>query len=122
SAFLRRGVSWDSIPGTRFAYSNLGYALVGQVVEAVTGRGFTDVVRERLLDPLGLSGTAFEQPLGSRVAVGARILDGAWDYLPLSGPGVFSPIGGLFSTVTDLARWAGWLASAFAGDDSSILS
>src|SRR5690606_38423635 len=29
---------------------------------------------------------------------------------------------GLFSTVTDLARWAGWLASAFAGDDSSILS
>ncbi|TQL41999.1 CubicO group peptidase (beta-lactamase class C family) [Homoserinimonas aerilata] len=118
AALLRAGVSFDSVPGTRFAYSNLGYALVGQVVEAVTGRGFREVVRERFLGPLGLTGTAFEREHFEehRVAAGARVIDGRWEYLPMTGPGVFSPIGGLFSTVTDLARWAGWLASAFDAD------
>jgi D-alanyl-D-alanine carboxypeptidase len=43
-----------SRPGERFAYSNLGYWLLGSVVERVTARGFADHVRETVLEPLGL--------------------------------------------------------------------
>ncbi|MCW4385459.1 beta-lactamase family protein [Salinibacterium sp. SYSU T00001] len=115
---LSAGLSFDSVPGTSFAYSNLGYALLGRVIESASGMGYREFVRERLLEPLGLYGTAFEAGHyhGEGAAQGARNLDGEWDYLPFSGPGAFSPIGGLFSTVTDLSRWAAWLASAFDAD------
>lgn len=125
-ALLAAGISFDSIPGTTFTYSNLGYALLGRVIESASGSDYRAFVRERLLDPLGLTRTAFEfnRYEGDEAALGARHLDGEWDYVPFSGPGAFSPIGGLFSTVNDLARWAGWLADAFdpAGTDEYPLS
>ncbi|GAA4265575.1 serine hydrolase domain-containing protein [Frondihabitans peucedani] len=129
-ALLRRGLRFDSIPGTRFAYSNLGYALLGRVVSEASGRPYRDVVRETILGPLGLDSTGFEEPAeaSDRVAVGHRRSGDEWLPLPFSGPGGFSSIGGLFSPVTDLSRWARWLASAFddspgaTGDFDGILS
>ena len=41
----------------RFKYSNVGYSLLGLVIEAVTGRPYADVVREQVIDRLGLSPT-----------------------------------------------------------------
>ncbi|BDZ51803.1 penicillin-binding protein [Frondihabitans sucicola] len=123
---LGRGLRFDSVPGTRFAYSNLGYALLGRVVTIAAGRPYREVVSETILRPLGLESTGFERPNGDddRLAIGHRFLDDAWQPLPFSGPGGFSSIGGLFSTVTDLSRWARWLASAFdpAGDESEAPS
>ncbi|MBF4613505.1 serine hydrolase domain-containing protein [Curtobacterium sp. VKM Ac-1376] len=112
---LRNGLLFDSIPGTRFAYSNLGYALLGRVVAVVSGRPFTAAAQDTVLRPLGLDDTAFSAD-GSRgvVATGFRSYAGDWEPLAMTGPGAFSPIGGLFSTVRDLARWATHLASAFS--------
>lgn len=42
-------------PGTRFAYSNIGYWLLGGIVQRVTGQAYPDYVRSRVLQPLGLS-------------------------------------------------------------------
>lgn len=112
---LGRGITLERVPGTAFAYSNLGYALLGRVIEAVTGRSFIDYITESFLTPLGLTGTGFDTsvPATGGVAVGTRWLDDRWEPLPFSSPGAFSPIGGLFSTIADLGRWAGWLSSAF---------
>lgn len=111
---LRGGLLFDSVPGTRFAYSNLAYALLGRVVAVVTGRPYTQVASETVLRPLGLTDTVFRaDEARGHVVTGFRPYDGTWEPLPLTGPGAFSPIGGLFSTVRDLARWATHLASAF---------
>jgi len=117
-SLLRRGLTFESIPGTRFAYSNLGFALLGQVIEQASGRGYRDVVTELFLEPLGLTGTGWDAsvPASGGVVVGTRWLDDDWHALPFSSPGAFSPIGGLFSTVTDLSRWAAWLAAAHDTD------
>ncbi|TDN45868.1 beta-lactamase [Curtobacterium flaccumfaciens] len=114
-AVLRAGLLFDSVPGTRFAYSNLGYALLGRVIAVVAGAPYTEVAAATVLRPLGLDDTVFRAS-DSRgfVVTGVRPHAGAWEPLPLSGPGAFSPIGGLFSTVADLARWGRHLASAFA--------
>lgn len=114
-ALLRRGLRFDSVPGTRFAYSNLGYALLGRVVSVASGRPYREVVTETILRPLGLDSTTFVRPEGAedRLAIGHRRIDDAWQPLPFSGPGGFSSIGGLFSSVRDLSRWARWLDSAF---------
>jgi CubicO group peptidase (beta-lactamase class C family) len=113
---LRAGLLFDSVPGTRFAYSNLGYALLGRVVAVVAGAPFTTVARERVLGPLGLDDTVFAaSEARGHVVTGFRRYDSEWEALTTPGPGAFSPIGGLFSTVRDLARWGSWLAAAFDG-------
>ena len=120
-ALLRAGLTFETVPGTVFAYSNLGFALVGRAIEAVAGASFIDFVTERFIRPLGLTGTGFDStvPASGGVAVGTRWLDDHWEPLPFSGPGAFSPIGGLFSTITDLTTWAGWLASAFDPNETA---
>ena len=124
-AVLRAGVRFATAPGTRYEYSNLGYALLGQVIEAVSGLSYPAFVTENLLGPLGLNETGFDPaavPAGS-LATGYRKAGDDWVALPFSGPGAFSAIGGVVTTVSDLARWAGWLCSAFhpADDDGEPL-
>src|SRR5438552_649422 len=58
--FLAKGVSFNCAPGTRFEYSNLGYAILGRVITAVTGMAYPDYVRHRLLKPLGMTRTGYE--------------------------------------------------------------
>ncbi|WP_161599354.1 serine hydrolase domain-containing protein [Arthrobacter luteolus] len=112
---LALGLPLAADPGTGFAYSNLSYAILGRIVEEITGTPYTDLIAERLLQPLGLTETAFSAgALNAPPAPGFRRLDGAWQVEPFTSPGAFSPIGGLFSSAADMARWAGWLASAFA--------
>ena len=48
------GVRYCWAPGTRFEYSNLGYALLGRIIATVTGSAYEDAIREMLLTPLGL--------------------------------------------------------------------
>jgi CubicO group peptidase (beta-lactamase class C family) len=109
-------------PGTRFEYSNLGYALAGQVIEAASGDDYIAFVRRELLEPLGLHGTDFVPPAGHRMALGYRRTPNGWVRQPISFPGVFSAIGGLFSTVTDLASWASWIMCGFDDAEAGPLS
>ena len=54
-----RGATRSRAPGTAFEYSNYGWAVLGRVIEAVTGQRHQDVVRERVLGPLGLRSTVW---------------------------------------------------------------
>jgi CubicO group peptidase (beta-lactamase class C family) len=115
---VESGVHLTTAPGTRFQYSNLGYALLGQVVEVVTGRPFRDVVNEEVLSPLELRDTGYEKGVvaDDRLARGYRRGPDGWVELAYSSPGAFSCIGGLFSSGRDLTRWVRWHASA-SGDE-----
>lgn len=59
-------------PGTRFAYSNLGYQVLGQVIEQVTGEPYPQVIRRGILEPLGMNSTdaAVTNETRKRMAVG----------------------------------------------------
>lgn len=119
-AMVNRGVLFGTVPGTAFAYSNLGYALLGQVVETITGQSVPEAIGETLLRPLGLQRTGFDTGVGEPLAVGYAWANGGWQPLPYTGPGAFSAIGGLFSTTADLARWADWLSTPWQPGDESV--
>lgn len=66
-------------PGVLPAYDNYGTALAGHVVESVTGQPFPDYVRQHILQPLGMTGTSFDQPPqrpSASLATGHRWQDG----------------------------------------------
>lgn len=97
-------------PGARFHYSNLAYALLGIVVERVSGVPYMDYVRERLLEPVGLTRTGFEadSPAASGYLV-QPYADGAWDTIEVE-TGAWASAGQLWGTVRDLCRWGAFLA------------
>jgi CubicO group peptidase (beta-lactamase class C family) len=102
-------------PGTRFDYSNLGYAILGRVIAAVTGISYESAIRNRLLGPLQMDRTGFEAEEfnAAGLARGYRRDNGGWRELPPDPSGAFAPMGGVFTCVADLARWVAGFAGAF---------
>ena len=118
--FLAGGVSFAWAPGTRFEYSNLGYALLGRIITAVSGAAYRDFVRDRLIGPLGMTRTGYEAaevtgPDG--LAHGYRRAPAGWEEVPFDPYGAFASMGGVFTSVRDLARWVAGFASAFPPAD-----
>ncbi len=115
AAILARGVRPAWAPGTRFEYSNLGYALLGRVISAVAEADYPDFVRARVLGPLGMTRTGFEAGEFDSAGLArgyARGADG-WTELTPDPLGAFAPMGGVFSCVRDLARWVDGFAASF---------
>ncbi|MEY4607031.1 MAG: Penicillin-binding protein [Actinomycetota bacterium] len=106
--------------GARFEYSNLGFGMIGRVVERVTGQRVRHHVTERLLEPLGLTRTTWDCPDHDDWARPHVVRDGGAvvDPVPPLGDGEIAPMGGLWSTVTDLAAWTTWLDDAIARPDA----
>ncbi len=102
----------DSSFRSRYAYNNLGYVVAGEVVRAVSGRNWEDFVRERILEPLGMTGTRITSdgldPQRDNFAVphsrGWR-LEGTLKPIKPTRDEVWAAAAGLKSNVTDLARW-----------------
>lgn len=114
---LKAGVRFDSPPGTRYEYSNLGYALLGRVIFHVTGRSFHEFATEELLLPLELNDSTFNYRSALDLAIG-YVKREEWEVEIFTGPGAFSPIGGLITSLEDLALWCGYLSEVF--DPSSL--
>ena len=95
-------------PYRRFHYSNLGYGLLGAVVQRITGEPWADQVSRRVLGPLGMKRTTYA-PV-EPYARGYVVLDGSLHEEPRLDAGAMAPAGQLWSTATDMARWAAFLA------------
>jgi CubicO group peptidase (beta-lactamase class C family) len=109
------------VPGTKFEYSNLGYAVLGKVIESVTGVDYASAIRTEVLGPLGLRQTGYQvaEVNPAHLARGYRRDGGEWLELEPDPYGAFAPMGGIFSSVGDLARWVAGFAAAFAEDPAS---
>jgi CubicO group peptidase (beta-lactamase class C family) len=99
-------------PGTKWQYSNTGFLLAGAVIEAVTGRDYFDVVRERLYAKAGMSNSdSYDIDLvvpnlavgysRERTASGVRWRANTFEHVIRGGPA-----GGGYSTVRDLLAFA----------------
>jgi D-alanyl-D-alanine carboxypeptidase len=106
-----------SAPGERFHYSNVGYKALGLVLEAVDGRPYPEVVRGRVLDPLGMSATepAITHDVRERLAVGYeylhddRIGHAGSPLVPATWLETATADGSIASTAADMAEFARFL-------------
>jgi CubicO group peptidase (beta-lactamase class C family) len=111
-------------PNTQQKYSNLGYQLLGEIVARVSGTSYVEAVQRRLLDPLGLTSTAYElsADLAGRRAVGYAPRAFSDDLRPsIEAVGTYAE-GGLWSCVDDLARWIGFQLSPAGDERDGVLS
>lgn len=122
AALLRGGLGRSNTPGSGYEYSNTGFAMLGRVIDEVTGSDYTTEIRQRFLEPLGMVDSAFETSGldSARIATGHRINERSdatrFEAEPFDRPGVYGAMAGLYSTVDDLAAWVRFLAAADAPD------
>ncbi len=108
--YAKRPLSFE--PGTRWAYSNVGMATLGRLIETASGQLYQNFLNERLFHPLGMTDTTFYPTPDqmSRLAMTYTIKDGKLTPVPTSQERptpesrIPSPAGGLYSTAPDLAR------------------
>jgi len=122
SDVYRSGLRIVVEPGSAFAYSNHGFAVLGQIVEDVSGVPIDRYLRERVFEPLGMADTSLARTdrIAGRLATG---------YLfPSRGPrpapdrewsGVAA--GGAYSSLRDLARYAAALVGGGTNEHGSVL-
>jgi CubicO group peptidase (beta-lactamase class C family) len=97
----------DFTPGSRWAYTNSGYPLLGLIVERVSGRPFEQFVDERVFKPAGMTQARFKHPedIVPRRAAGFVDRDGVLYRGEPLRPRVISPNGGILASAADMGRW-----------------
>ena len=101
------GAKLDFEPGARWSYSNTGYTLLGHVVAKVSGKPFGQFLKERILDPLGMTHSAFEpgpEMKGQTKGYTSFAL-GPLEPAEPEASGWLYAAGGLWASAPDLARW-----------------
>jgi CubicO group peptidase (beta-lactamase class C family) len=117
-------------PGKRYAYSNIGYQVLGQVLEEVDGREYPEAIRARLLQPLGMkaSAAAITHELRPRLAVG---YESACDDRPAPPDHPLTEAvwveygagdGSISATAADLAAYLRMLLNRGVGPNGRVLS
>lgn len=111
---------------TYFQYSNLAMALLGFIVEEVSGQSYEEYVQEYILSPLSLDDTRPYMPedlWGSQLAIGHAMegLDGEQPQVPFFDGNGVNPAAGFSSTVQDLAAFASWQFRLYEADGEEIL-
>ncbi len=93
----------------RFHYSNLGYALLGEVSARLLGTTWWDAVREGVLDPLGMTRTSYLPAGAAAQGLSVHPYDGTLVDEPATDTAAMAPAGQVWSTITDLATYVAFL-------------
>jgi CubicO group peptidase (beta-lactamase class C family) len=124
STGLRTPTRVTMTPGSQYRYANMGYAIVQLLVEDTTGQPFADFMQQTVLTPLGMASSTFKQPLPVELRARASS-EHSEDGLPFAGKRHHFPMlaaGGLWTTPSDLARFAIAIMRAYSGEPTALLS
>lgn len=114
----------ESVPGTKWSYSGGGYTVMQQLMQDVSHRDFPGLLRDSVLAPIGMTRSAYEQPLPEglrpRAAVahrrgGVPVEGGFHTYPELAAAG-------LWTTPSDIARFAIEIHRSLRGEPGRVLS
>src|SRR5579862_1697360 len=114
----------DFVPGSKSRYSGGGAEVMQQLLMDVTGQPFPELMKRLVLEPAGMTLSTYEQPLpearwsdavSGHDGAGA-VIKGKWPIHPEMAAG------GLWTTPTDLAKWALEITKAWTGNGSKLFS
>ncbi len=114
----------DLVPGSEFRYSGGGYEVMEQAVRDVTAAAYPDFIRERVLQPIGMANSTYEQPLPDSLrdsaasgyyASGTAVPGGHHIYPEMAAAA-------LWTTSADLARFLIELQLSLRGESNRVLN
>jgi CubicO group peptidase (beta-lactamase class C family) len=114
-AFLKNGVSLSNVPETTYEYSNLAFAILGQIIKKVSGQTYQQYITQNILKPLGMTHTEWEYTRvpANQLAHGYRWLDGQWVEEELLHDGSYGAMGGLLTSIEDFSKYVAYHQAAW---------
>jgi CubicO group peptidase (beta-lactamase class C family) len=114
----------EIVPGSKSRYSGGGYTVMQQMIVDVTGKPFSEFMRETVLKPLGMSNSTYEQPLPQEIIASAatgylsdgKAVGGRWHIYPEMAAA------GLWTTASDLARFVIGVQQSLSGVANPVIS
>ncbi|HMH22341.1 MAG TPA: serine hydrolase domain-containing protein [Puia sp.] len=118
-AMVAKGISFSNSPGIAYEYSNMGFALLGLIVQKVSGEPYEEYIINKILLPLGMTHTYFEYTKvpEHQLAHGYRWLNGNWVEQPLLHTGAYGAMGGMITTLEDFAKYEAFQLAAWPSRD-----
>jgi CubicO group peptidase (beta-lactamase class C family) len=114
----------EAVPGSRWKYSGGGYTVMQQLLLDVSRQPVPTLLHDTVLAPIGMTRSTYEQPLPEMLRPGAAT-PYAYDGAPVAGGAHTYPemaAAGLWTTPTDLARFATEIQLSLRGDANHVLS
>jgi CubicO group peptidase (beta-lactamase class C family) len=115
SAMLKKGIQFSNNPGTTYEYSNMGFALLGRIIQNVSKKSYQNYIQEEIWKPLGMKNTYWEYekvPKGS-LALGYRYINNEWVEQPMEHDGAYGAMGGMLTTIEDFSKYVAFHLSAW---------
>lgn len=115
SAMLQNGISFSNVSGTTYEYSNMGFAMLGRIINKVSGRPYQQYITEEILKPLGMYNTVWEYSTipPALLARGYRFEENQYKDESLLHDGAYGAMGGLISSVEDFSKYMQFFISAW---------
>jgi len=114
----------DKVPGESYRYSGGGYTIMQLMMTDQEGKSFPEIMRERVLDPLGMDKSTYENPLPEKyhalAATGYRTdgneVEGKWPIYPEMAAA------GLWTTPSQLIKYAQAIHKIYLNDEEGVIS
>jgi CubicO group peptidase (beta-lactamase class C family) len=121
TAMLKRGIPFSNAPGVAYEYSNYGFAILGRIVTKASGVPYNTYIQTRILNPLGMRSTTMSPAsvAPGRLAHGYRWEDETWKEEPQLPDGSFGAMGGMLTSLSDLATYVSVYLAAWPPRDGA---
>ncbi len=117
---IKGGLSNANAPGIAYEYSNLGFAMLGNIITKVSGKPYQQYITETILKPLGMTQTVWEYSKvpADLLAHGYRYIEGGpaagqWVEEPLLHDGSYGAMGGLITSIEDFSKYVAFHLAAW---------
>jgi CubicO group peptidase (beta-lactamase class C family) len=104
---IKKGISFSNVPGLKYEYSNMGFAMLGYVIQKVSGLSYEAYITKNILEPLGMTHTywEYEQVPANELTKGYRWFGGQWLEQPMLHDGAYGSMGGMITSIEDFAKY-----------------
>lgn len=122
-AMFKKGISFSNEPGVTYEYSNMAFAMLGYVIQQVSGQTYQEYIREHIWKPLGMNNTFWDY---TKVPKDDLVLGYRWVYekfveQPLEGDGAYGIMGGILTSIDDFSKYMALHQNAYTGTDSKVI-
>lgn len=105
-AFIKKGIHFSTATGLSYEYSNVGFTMLGYIIEKVTGKNYGVYIRENIWKPLNMEASwEFSSIADTKLAHGYRWIDNNWKEEPLLHDGIYGAMGGMITSLESFSKY-----------------
>lgn len=120
-SMFKKGISFSNEPGVAYEYSNMGFAMLGQIIKKVSGQSYQKYIEDKIWKPLKMTNTYWDyvRVPADNLVPGYRWLREQYIEQPMEGDGAYGIMGGMLTSIQDFSKYLAFHQSAYKQTNQS---